>query len=234
MEEINWLRAIAGMLLVLFLPGYTLIQAMFPRRGELDEEFDTLYRVTLGMAMSICVVILIGFVLGNPSLGNAPDWDGWSDGEKGYFQTFFITLALTIATLLFFGIGWYRGAYPWMANLHPSLARAPPGLRIESELAVAGKFIPADLIELQGLKHDRDNVKRKLKEAETRKGIGSSMMKKYYEKKEKTLLADLADIDARMVELDQNRNQPGEGEGLSADVIQEESTDPGGETDEED
>ncbi len=233
MEEINWLRVIAGMLLVLFLPGYTLIQAMFPRRGELDEEFDTLYRVTLGMAMSICVVILIGFVLGNPSLGNAPDWDGLSDGEKGYFQTFFITLSLTVATVLFFGIGWYRGAYPWMANLHPSLARAPPGLRIESELAVAGKFIPADLIELQGLKHDRDNVKRKLKEAETRKGIGSSMMKKYYEKKEKNLLADLADIDARMAELDQSLNRPGEGEGLSGDVVQEESTDPGGESDEE-
>jgi len=233
MEEINWLRVIAGMLLVLFLPGYTLIQAMFPRRGELDEEFDTLYRVTLGMAMSICVVILIGFVLGNPSLGNAPDWEGLSDGEKGYFQTFFITLSLTVATVLFFGIGWYRGAYPWMANLHPSLARAPPGLRIESELAVAGKFIPADLIELQGLKHDRDNVKRKLKEAETRKGIGSSMMKKYYEKKEKTLLADLADIDARMAELDQSLNRPGEGEGLSGDVVQEESTDPGGESDEE-
>ena len=233
MEEINWLRVIAGMLLVLFLPGYTLIQAMFPRRGELDEEFDTLYRVTLGMAMSICVVILIGFVLGNPSLGKAPDWDGWSDGEKGYFQTFFITLALSISTLLFFGIGWYRGAYPWMANLHPSLARAPPGLRIESELAVSGKFIPADLIELQGLKHDRDNVKRKLKETETRKGIGSSMMKKYYEKKEKTLLADLADIDARMAELDQSLNRPGEGEGLSGDVVQEESTDPGGESDEE-
>jgi len=233
MEEINWLRVIAGMLLVLFLPGYTLIQAMFPRRGELDEEFDTLYRVTLGMAMSICVVILIGFVLGNPSLGNAPDWEGLSDGEKGYFQTFFITLSLTVATVLFFGIGWYRGAYPWMANLHPSLARAPPGLRIESELAVAGKFIPADLIELQGLKHDRDNVKRKLKESETRKGIGSSMMKKYYEKKEKTLLADLADIDARMAELDQSLNRPGEGEGLSGDVVQEESTDPGGESDEE-
>ena len=147
MEEINWIRVIAGMLLVLFLPGYTLIQAMFPRRGELDEEFDTLYRITLGMAMSICVVILIGFVLGNPSLGNAPDWGDWSDGDKGYFQTFFVSTSLIFATLLFFGIGWYRCAYPWMANLHPSLARAPPGLRIESELAVAGKYIPAELIE---------------------------------------------------------------------------------------
>jgi len=231
MEEINWIRVVAGLLLVLFLPGYTLIQAMFPRRGELDEEFDTLYRVTLGMAMSICVVILIGFVLGNPSLGNAPDWEGWSDGDKGYFQTFYVTASLATATLLFFAIGWFRGAYPWMANVHPSLARAPPGLRIESELAVAGKFIPAELIELQGLKHDRDNTKRKLKETETRKRIGSSMMKKYYEKNEKTLLADLADIDSRMAELDQALNRPGEGEGLSADVVLEESIDPGGESD---
>ena len=142
---------------------------------------------------------------------------------KGYFQTFFVTTSLVVIILLFFGAGWYRGAYPWMANIHPSLARAPPGLRIESELAVAGKYIPAELLELQGLKHDRDNVKKKMKEAETRKRTGSSMMKKYYDKREKTLLADLADIDSRMAELDEALNPPGEGEGLSADVIQDES-----------
>ena len=50
--------------------------------------------------------------------------------------------------------------------------------------------------------------------------------KKYYEKKEKTLLADLADIDSRMAELDQTLNPPGEGDGLSADVVLEESLDP--------
>jgi len=49
------------------------------------------------------------------------------------------------------------------------------------------------------------------------------MMKKYYDKREKTLLADLADIDSRMAELDEALNPPGEGEGLSADVIQDES-----------
>ncbi len=235
MEDINYLRVIAGLVFVLFLPGYTLIQAMFPRKGELDEEFDVLYRVTLGMAMSICVVILIGFVLGNPSLGNAPDWDGISDGDKGYFQTFFIASSLIGVTLLFFIAGWYRGAYPWMANLHPSLARAPPGIRIESELAVAGKYIPAELLELQGLKHDRANVKKKLKEAELRKRTGSSTMKKYYDKKEKTLLADLSDIDSRMAELDQILNHSGEeGEGLSADVVQDEAADPGGDSDTED
>ena len=225
MEEINYLRVIAGLLLVLFLPGYTLIQAMFPRKGELDEEFDVLYRVTLGMAMSICVVILIGFILGNPSLGNAPDWGGFSDGDKGYFQTFFVTTSLVAITLIFFVAGWYRGAYPWMANIHPSLARAPPGLRIESELAVAGKYIPAELLELQGLKHDRENVKEKLKEAESRKRSGSSMMKKYYEKREKTLLADLSDIDSRMADLDEMLNHSDEGGGLSADVVEEESDD---------
>jgi len=221
MEEINYLRVIAGLLLVLFLPGYTLIQAMFPRRGELDEEFDTLYRVTLGMAMSICVVILVGFVLGNPALGNAPDWGNWSDGDKGFFQTFFITSSLLTISILFFIAGWYRGAYPWTAQIHPSLARAPPGIRIESELAVAGKYIPAELIELQGLKHDRDNVKRKLVDVEKRKRSGSSVMKKYYAKKENTLLADLADIDSKMADIDQVLNRPGEGEGLSADVLQE-------------
>ena len=116
-----------------------------------------------------------------------------------------------------------RQAYPWTANIHPNLARAPPGIRIESELAVAGKFIPAELIELQGLKHDRDNVKRKLAEVESRKRSGSSVMKKYYYKKEKTLLADLADIDSRMADIDQQLNRPGEGEGLSGDVVQEDS-----------
>ena len=48
-------------------------------------------------------------------------------------------------------------------------------------------------------------------------------MKKYYDKKEKTLLADLADIDSRMADIDQQLNRPGEGEGLSGDVVQEDS-----------
>ena len=79
------------------------------------------------------------------------------------------------------------------------------------------------------MKHDRDNVKRKLAEVETRKRSGSSVMRKYYDRKEKTLLADLADIDSKMADIDQRLNRPGEGEGLSADVIQENSLDTSGE-----
>ena len=65
----------------------------------------------------------------------------------------------------------------------------------------------------------------KLKEVESRKRSGSSVMKKYYERKEKTLLADLADIDSKMADLDQDLNRPGEGEGLSGDGVQEDSLD---------
>ena len=96
--------------MVPYLPGWTMINMMYPRKGELDEDFDNLYRVTLGMAMSIAVVILVGFVLGNPGLGKAPEWEGLSDGTKGYFQTFFIATALLSVTAIFFVAGWWRGA----------------------------------------------------------------------------------------------------------------------------
>ena len=84
---VNIIQVVLGSLLVLFLPGWTMINLMFPRKGELDEEFDNLYRATLGMAMSIAVVILVGFVLANPGLGYAPhpdpdiDDDGSSNDE---------------------------------------------------------------------------------------------------------------------------------------------------------
>ena len=41
---VNPLQVVFGLLLVMFIPGYTLVQLMFPRRGELDDEFDKLYR----------------------------------------------------------------------------------------------------------------------------------------------------------------------------------------------
>ncbi|MDP6364435.1 MAG: hypothetical protein QF519_06110, partial [Candidatus Poseidoniia archaeon] len=151
------------------------------------------------------------------------------DGEKGYFQTAFVATALLAASAIFFAIGWYRGAYPWLANVHPALARAPPGFRVEAELAVAGKIIPAELLEMEGLQHDRHNVKRKLEEFERRERVGSPMMRGYYEKKRKTLLADLADIDARLGELEQALNPAAPGEGLAHEV---QPVDPGGESDE--
>ena len=39
------LRIIFALFLLFFLPGYMLVQALFPRKGELDQDFDWLYRI---------------------------------------------------------------------------------------------------------------------------------------------------------------------------------------------
>jgi uncharacterized membrane protein len=52
-------RIVPGLCLVLFFPGYTLIAALFPRRGGLGP----IERVALSFGISIAVVPLIGLVL---------------------------------------------------------------------------------------------------------------------------------------------------------------------------
>ena len=53
-----------------------LVNVLFPRRNELDEEDDLLYRIVLGIALSIVITVLNGFVLGtigiNPDTGKGP------------------------------------------------------------------------------------------------------------------------------------------------------------------
>lgn len=53
------LRAILGFPFVLFLPGYTLLAALFPENDELD----AIERVALSIGLSICVVVFIGLGL---------------------------------------------------------------------------------------------------------------------------------------------------------------------------
>ncbi len=55
----NVLRIILGLPVVLFFPGYTLLSALFPRRGGLDG----IERFALSFGMSIAVVPLIGLGL---------------------------------------------------------------------------------------------------------------------------------------------------------------------------
>ncbi|PIV69253.1 MAG: hypothetical protein COS08_05015, partial [Euryarchaeota archaeon CG01_land_8_20_14_3_00_38_12] len=49
---INPFQVIFGLLLIFFLPGFTFVKALFPRKEELDEEFGTLYQIVLGIGMS--------------------------------------------------------------------------------------------------------------------------------------------------------------------------------------
>ncbi|MGB3943467.1 MAG: DUF1616 domain-containing protein, partial [Methanothrix sp.] len=54
-----WVRVPVGLVMVLFLPGYALIAALFPR----DDDLDGIERVALSFGLSIAVVPLIGLGL---------------------------------------------------------------------------------------------------------------------------------------------------------------------------
>jgi len=53
------LRIILGFPLILFLPGYSLICALFPKKDEMD----VIERIALSIGLSIAVVVIIGLVL---------------------------------------------------------------------------------------------------------------------------------------------------------------------------
>lgn len=53
------LRAVVGFPLVLFLPGYSLVSALFPEKDELD----ITERIALSIGLSICIVVFIGLAL---------------------------------------------------------------------------------------------------------------------------------------------------------------------------
>ena len=58
-------RVLLGLLLVLFLPGYSLVAALFPRKDDLDG----IERIALSFGLSIAVVPLIGLALNYTPLG---------------------------------------------------------------------------------------------------------------------------------------------------------------------
>ena len=108
------MQVLAGIVLLFFLPGYTLVNLLFPRKGELDPEYDQVYRIALGMALSIAISIMVGFGLN--ALG----------GEAhAYVTAGPLWLVLLAITGLFTLGGWIRGAYPAAGMIHPSLYRSP-------------------------------------------------------------------------------------------------------------
>jgi len=59
------LRILIGVLFVLFFPGYALVCALFPKKGDLDE----VERLALSIGLSIAVVPLLGLVLNYTPFG---------------------------------------------------------------------------------------------------------------------------------------------------------------------
>ena len=186
------LRVIGALLLVFFLPGIMLVQALFPRKNELDLEFDWLYRLAMGIGLSIVVTILVNFVLN--ALGVNPDTG------MGYVTTGPITLSLISLTLVFFLIAWFRGAFPFMGRLHPALIRFPARNPRDED-------IPHLTDKVQRLKHqDLANRKfaliKQVSKAERMMDAHSGQQKEYYDKQRKGLLAELSDVESEIKKIE--------------------------------
>ena len=187
-------RVIGALVLLFFLPGYLLINALYPRKGELDREYDTLYRLTLGFVLSIAVTVFWAFFLN--SLGvNA---SGFGDVTAPNIAAGLIGLSV-----VFFVLGWWRGAYPWMVRVHPSLARLPkPG---PGELLTEEERDHRVRIKLQELAERREALRRSIKDAERRMRLQSTEAKSYYETVRDKSRAELKTLEAELRKLEEER-----------------------------
>lgn len=105
---------LALLVLPLFLPGYFLVNALYPAKGSLGGEFDGLYRLFFGVVLSVALTVLYGTALvvlapsGAVLFLPGPLWVG-----------------LGILTVALFALGVWRGAYPRLARLLGRPAAAP-------------------------------------------------------------------------------------------------------------
>jgi len=143
----NLLEAALGLLLVFFLPGYFLVGALFPRKGALDLEFDQVYRIALGMGLSLVIAILIGFALN--ALGTDPETG------LGYIRASYLWFAFVLVSVVLFLVGWWRGAYPVVGRLHPALLRLPPEV-VRS--LTPGTKDPRGVLKLESLLKERETL----------------------------------------------------------------------------
>lgn len=183
--------------LVLFLPGFTLVNVLFPRRGELDREYDLLYRVTLGVVMSIVVLVLFGFALSALGVDAATG--------LGYFTAGNLYVGLGGMTTAFFVGGWWRGAYPSLGRLHPALRRPPPkeAASILGDLDVDRKTL-SRFRELAG---ERERLRREVRDADRRVSLHTGSMRKHYEEKRTDAQARLKKVDDALQGLEEERTE---------------------------
>ncbi|MFP4001966.1 MAG: DUF1616 domain-containing protein [Thermoplasmata archaeon] len=141
------LRFTLAILFIFFLPGYTLINAVYPARGELDEDLDLLYRAGFSMGSSAAIFVVVGFILGNIPAGG------------GLFIEKNLWLSLIILTSLFFAVGWYRGGYQRLALISPKLCRPERKISNKKDRSLE------KMKNLQELAHERGRLKEKVKNA---------------------------------------------------------------------
>ena len=183
------IRIAFGLLLVFFFPGFTLMRMLFPRAEELDTEMGLLFQAVLGSVMSVVISVLVGFVLGSPILEGFTELNIW--------------LALGGLSLLFFALGWYRGAYQFLGKLHPKLERPLPETDIvEYNL---GPLESDTLLEFQKLTKERFQLRKDIKTFNRKSRVQTKSMMDYYQKKSLKAQNRLNEIDKRIKELEKLR-----------------------------
>lgn len=188
-------RLIGALVLLYFLPGYLLINALYPRKGELDREYDVLYRLILGIVLSIAVTVFWTFFLN--SLGVNPTT------QLGDVNAPNIAGGLIGLSAAFFVIGWWRGSYVWMARIHPALARLPkPG---PGELLTEEERDHRIRLKLQNLAEKREALRRAIKDAERRMRLQSADARDHYEALRDRSRAELKNVEAELKKLEEER-----------------------------
>lgn len=81
-------RLVLGISLVLFIPGFTMVYALFN-----DDEIDDIERVALSFGLSICIVVFDGLLLNYTPKGLSLDQ---------------IVISLSAISGIFTAIGYYR------------------------------------------------------------------------------------------------------------------------------
>ena len=186
---LEWIRIAIGLLLVFFFPGFTLMRVLFPRAEELDTDMGLLFQAVLGAVMSVVISVLVGFVLGSPILQG--------------FTSLNIWLSLGGMSILFFVLGWYRGAYQFLGKLHPKLERPLPETDIvEYNL---GPLESDTLLEFQKLTKERFKLRKDIKTFDRKSRVQTKSMMEYYKKKSIKAQKRLNQIDNRIKELEKLR-----------------------------
>ena len=183
----NLLQVVAGLLLVFLLPGYALVNLIFPRRGELDPEYDPVYRLTLGMGLSVAVTIFVGFFL-----------NAISDEETQYVRSGPLWISLSGLTLLFVLVGWYRGAYPRAGYIYPSLYRPTA----ENRRGVPAKKEFARKVSLERLIREREMLVADLKKFSERSSDSNPQRQLYYRKRIENTRASIDKVNAEIEKLE--------------------------------
>ena len=190
---LSLIRTIAALFLLYFLPGFLFVQAMFPRKGELDRDFDLLYRIGLGIGMSIVLTIFVGFGLNSLGVNE--------ETGMGYVTTGPIVLTLLLLSLAFFLIAWFRGAFPFMGKLHPSLIRFPARDPRTDDVPIIKDKVKR--LEHHNLTNKRFALIKEIENTERLKETHSGKQKEYYEELRVKLVDELDEIETQIKVLEQ-------------------------------